>query len=385
MKKSLIALAALATVATAAQAQSSVTIYGIMDAGFRSENKGQVTANSAFDSQQRLLAGNLSTSRLGFKGTEDLGGGLKANFTLESGITATTGASSQTTTSLFDRKSTVGLSGSWGAIDFGRNYNAGFLLGAARIIDANGLAFDSVTNTTITGNAAATGNIRINPVLSVVSNTSLGTTRADNQIAYSNKVGNVGVVLTRSIGGVAADTNAKQSTSGSLAYYGGSYNLGVAALEQKDTSGDKLNYVTAGGNVKFGSATLTASYSELKADKNYSGGQTLAVVTSTTQANPYGTVSNGGRSKWEVSHVGLTYDATPSVKAILAYYDLKLKGDGITTGTAQTVTLTGIYALSKRTDLYAVVDTSTSKDGAKQTAQGGDKNTGFMAGVRHTF
>ena len=103
MKKSLIALAALATVATAAQAQSSVSVYGIIDSGYL-RFKSDADAGAI----QQVTSGALSTSRLGFKGTEDLGGGLKANFTLENQFSADTGA--QATGALF-------LRGAWIQLD----------------------------------------------------------------------------------------------------------------------------------------------------------------------------------------------------------------------------------------------------------------------------
>ena len=103
MKKSLIALAALATVATAAQAQSSVAVYGLLDAGVSSN----FTANSSGQTLTAAANGILATSRLGFRGTEDLGGGLKANFNLESGLNPMTGAQSRSN-SFFDRRAIVG-------------------------------------------------------------------------------------------------------------------------------------------------------------------------------------------------------------------------------------------------------------------------------------
>jgi predicted porin len=115
MKKSLIALAALATVATAAQAQSSVSVYGILDLNVqsvRTEGTGDQT-----------VAGEnaLSTSRLGFRGVEDLGGGLKAEFQLESKLTPQTGVAGSTTANqIFNREAWVGLnSEKFGAIRLG--------------------------------------------------------------------------------------------------------------------------------------------------------------------------------------------------------------------------------------------------------------------------
>lgn len=110
MKKSLIAVALLA--ASSAFAQSNVTVYGLVDASIAHEKNGG-TASAA-----RLDSGNQSGSRLGFKGTEDLGGGLKANFVLEAGYNVDDGASAQG--ALFGRQAYVGLAGAFGAFNLGR-------------------------------------------------------------------------------------------------------------------------------------------------------------------------------------------------------------------------------------------------------------------------
>jgi predicted porin len=110
MKKSLLALAALSAFATAAQAQSSVTIYGIADVSWIS------TDNDAGQTAGTLGSATLATSRLGFKGTEDLGGGLKAGFVLESqldfgqGSTGTTQDSTTAAATTFNRGAFVSLS-----------------------------------------------------------------------------------------------------------------------------------------------------------------------------------------------------------------------------------------------------------------------------------
>lgn len=111
VKKSFIALAALATVATSVQAQSSVTVYGVMDMGITTVDKVGTTAATA-SRNTGLTSGGLSTPRFGFKGSEDLGSGLKATFVLESEIIADTGTSAIGSDSgiLFNRESTVALS-----------------------------------------------------------------------------------------------------------------------------------------------------------------------------------------------------------------------------------------------------------------------------------
>jgi general bacterial porin, GBP family len=120
MKKTLLAAAVLAGFAGAAQAETSVTLYGIVDAGI-----GYQKIKSGGDSVSRtgLIDGVQSGSRWGLRGSEDLGDGLRAIFTLESGFNSRTGSSSQGGR-LFGRQATVGLAAdSWGTITIGRQTN----------------------------------------------------------------------------------------------------------------------------------------------------------------------------------------------------------------------------------------------------------------------
>jgi len=124
MKKTLIAAALLAGFAGAAQAETSVTLYGIVDLGVGYQKiKG---GPGDFDgSKFGLVSGNQNGSRWGLRGTEDLGGGTRAVFTLESGFEANNGRSAQGSR-LFGRQSTVGLANdAWGQLDFGRQTNIG--------------------------------------------------------------------------------------------------------------------------------------------------------------------------------------------------------------------------------------------------------------------
>ncbi|MGJ7915379.1 porin [Massilia sp. LXY-6] len=104
--------------ATAASAQSSATVYGIVDAGLTRES-------GASGSITKLATGVQSGNRLGFKGTEELGNGLKANFQLESGFDLDTGTSRQG--ALFGRQAYVGLSGLFGAVNLGHQYDPIYL------------------------------------------------------------------------------------------------------------------------------------------------------------------------------------------------------------------------------------------------------------------
>ncbi|MDB5885990.1 MAG: porin, Gram-negative type [Polaromonas sp.] len=123
MKRILIVLAVLAA-SGAASAQSSVTLYGIADVSFSVVKNGSVT-------QAQIDSGLINTSRFGFKGTEDLGGGLKANFLLEHGFDVANGASlgdsqdgQAKLNQMFSRNAYVGLSGGFGEVRLGKVWSA---------------------------------------------------------------------------------------------------------------------------------------------------------------------------------------------------------------------------------------------------------------------
>ena len=117
MKKSLLALAALGTFAGAAHAQSSVTLYGIVDAGLAYANN--VGGHHLYETS----AGNLQGDRWGLRGTEDLGGGLKALFVLENGFNAFSGKLGQGGDE-FGRQAYVGVSSQFGTVTLGRQYDS---------------------------------------------------------------------------------------------------------------------------------------------------------------------------------------------------------------------------------------------------------------------
>lgn len=119
MKKTLIAIAALA--ATGAFAQSSVTLYGRVDA-YAGNLRNTLHSNATpAESQSAVNSGGLSTNRWGIKGSEDLGGGVNANFQLEQGFALDKGAANG---DQFDRHAWVGLSGKFGEVRVGRSYTS---------------------------------------------------------------------------------------------------------------------------------------------------------------------------------------------------------------------------------------------------------------------
>ena len=152
MKKSLIALAVLAA-SGAAMAQSSVTLYGVVDTGL-TYSKGEESVYG-----MTHVGGNVN-SRLGFRGVEDLGNGLKATFNLESGLSADNGGNYMNESGLtFNRTSTVGLAGGFGEVRLGRMLTSSYL--AVSRYDAfgdTGIGASLAWNSTETGYAARTQN-----------------------------------------------------------------------------------------------------------------------------------------------------------------------------------------------------------------------------------
>ena len=183
MKKSLIALAVLAA-SGAAMAQSSVTLFGVVDATVRYVDGG--TNGNIWS----LTNSGYNSSRLGFRGTEDLGGGLSASFWLEAGVNNDNGTGSATSTNntvagsasantgtqglTFNRRSTVSLAGTWGEVRLGRDFVPYFL--NTTIFDPFGTnGVGGVSNFTLVGLGLLTGNS--------LNSTAAGV-RASNSIGY---------------------------------------------------------------------------------------------------------------------------------------------------------------------------------------------------------
>ena len=121
MKKTLLVTALFAALSGVAQAETSVTLYGLIDTGIGFQ---QIKGNNDYkESKFGMVNGVSSGSRWGLRGAEDLGDGLSAVFTLESGFNSGNGQSGQSSR-LFGRQATVGLkSDSWGLLEFGRQTN----------------------------------------------------------------------------------------------------------------------------------------------------------------------------------------------------------------------------------------------------------------------
>jgi predicted porin len=333
MKKSLLALAVLGAFAASAQAQTSVTVYGSFDGGVRN----LTNVNAAGDNNLTMGSnGTYNSNRIGFKGVEDLGGGLNAHFNLESGFNTGTGALDNATSVLFNRTAAVGLGGSWGSLDFGRQYTVAFKTIAS--YDPFSYKYPGIASAV----PATAG------------------TRYNNDIQY---VGTFGAITARAE--YALGETAGSTSTGASAAIGASYNEGPlsigAAYTKRDIATFDNDHYTLGAGYKFGPARVTAGYTEQKQE-----------VAGTTTDN---------KTRW--AWVGVNYAISPAVELTYAFYQTRTTGAATFDGKKDLHMLAATYALSKRTNLYAGFDTA-KLEGALRTV-GQDRQNGISLGVNHLF
>jgi predicted porin len=318
MKKTLIALATLSALAGTVQAQSSVTVYGLFDGGLRN----LTNVNAAGDDNLTLgSSGTYHSNRFGFKGTEDLGGGLKALFQLEGGYNSGTGVGNK---GLFDRTAKVGLSSAYGTVSLGRQYTIAYDVNAS--FDPFDHKFSSITP---------------------VSSASIGT-RNDNAIVYKGVFGAFTARAGYALGESVSGSNDGSTMAAGLNYDNGPLSLGVVYTKKNDTRIATANGITTGlgtdlenfgvgGAYTMGKAKLSVGYTDEK-------------------------VKNPGASDTtnEWAWVGLGYQVTPALEVIGAYYHMKSeRAAPMVNGKRELFMLSSVYNLSKRTLLYAEIDSSS--------------------------
>jgi predicted porin len=354
LNKTTAALIALGAFAGTAQAQSSVTLYGIADAGILYNN------NNGGHSQVALSTAN--SSRFGLRGAEDLGGGLSAIFTLESGYNISNGSQSQGGL-LFGRKAFVGLSSSqYGTITAGRQYSASndttsqFASGADWA--ASGLSYGT--------RAADVDNVDTS-------------NRIQNSIKYTSpSFGGVTVGLLYSLGGQAGDFSRNSVWDAAVGYNNGPIRLGVGYMFTKDpyyaTFGNQGNSstptssLTGNNNMAsrvFGGYASAGSQGILTAGGSYAfGPATVAVLYSNTQFRNLGSVhavganagfgtNYTGNATFNSGELNVKYQLTPALMLAAAYiYTHNSGADNVGSAHYNQVNLGTVYSLSKRTSLY---------------------------------
>ena len=279
MKKSLLALAALTAFAGAASAQSSVTLFGVVDVSARYteyDDKGQY---------QLATDGNAS-SRLGFRGVEDLGGGLKAGFWLEGSLSADTGTmplasingGSGNSAAIFQRRATVSLMGGWGEIRLGRDYTTHFW--NTTVYDpfgTNGVGSANTFAMLGAANANVSTAVRSNNAISYFT-PNLGGFSAQLQYAFGEQVSG-GVKTNNFMGfrlGYAAGPisvhgaygkteGATDAVDHKAMNFGGSFDMGflkasLMVAQEKNGAGLKTIAIEPGIMVPVGAGVIRASF-----------------------------------------------------------------------------------------------------------------------------
>lgn len=349
MKKSLIALAVLAS-SGAAMAQSSVTLYGVVDTSI-AYVKGQENVSGMLNS------GN-ATSRLGFRGVEDLGNGLKAEFVLEGEIAPDTGASNDKGDAMnFKRQSTVGLSGSFGQVRLGRALTASY----------NAVSRYDLFGTVGLGATLAWKNSYQN--------------RYDNMVSYiSPKFSGFGFGVDYGFGEKAENRTSRNFSIGGT-YDNGPLSIGLGYDQQNNVAVtptvvpalpaaivQDLKTVQLGASYNFGVAKLAGFYKQTKYE------------------NVVGTASD----KLKSFNIGVSAPVGAAGEVKLAYNNYKLSDSD---AKANQLSLGYVHNLSKRTAVYGTYAYLKNKDGAGFTLNGAfaaaglddGKQHGVQVGVRHAF
>jgi predicted porin len=391
MKKSLLAVAAIGAFASAAQAQSSVTVYGILDTGFQ----GVTTrVGSAKTNITRFTGeGSESTSRLGFKGNEDLGGGMSAFFTAEFALNATnSNLSGDTNTGLSNRQTFVGLKKNGiGQAAIGTQYTPVHL--AVSRTDP-GMQNNMLGNVIYTTNASQ-GNgqtttaytVRYNNALTLQTdrfagfqaygiynnNNSNANNPSTTQAVTNNEALGLGInYVWQKLNVDAAVNSSKQQT------ITGTTNT-AAALPASNTITAVANVLGTSVGILSTYAGATYDFGILKAYAQYINTK----YTSNLDSNAYVTRS--------AQQLGVRSFVTPKVEAWASVGNGSFTAGSAaaiaTSGARATQDFTGYqlgsnYWLSKRTNMYAIFGSTQVSSSSVATSEGGSS---YGVGVRHTF
>lgn len=379
MKKSLLALAVFSSFAGVASAQTSVVLYGVID--------GAVRREVGVDDKTRIRmrdGSNMNSNRIGFRGTEDLGGGMNAHFVLESGFFSGTGAQTPIAGFAFDRLAFVGVTTGFGTLDLGRVYGPAFYAAlSSDPMEAHFTGVDPLLRNSVSASQTS-------------DNTQTSNSRTDNALLYTNKFGDLTVRAMYAFGEVADATNKGSTKAVSAVYQNANFSLD-AAYTRKNLRADsstpplgtlfgndptiagvpaayqQANYYTAGGTYTIGGLRASLGYSKETRD----------------------TVARDHSER--VTWAGLRYNFTPLLALSSGYFRENLSSNR-GSSRKDLYMLAATYALSKRTSLFAEIDHSNFRgpeapiDALGQflpaglpLASGGAVRNGTMVGVSHAF
>lgn len=348
--------ACLAGLAGSASAQSSVTLYGVMDVGVRHVN------NEGRGSMLTVVSGSNSTSRFGLRGVEKLDATLSAGFQLESGVLADSGASASSAM-LFDRAAYVFVTGPMGQIRLGRDFVPTYL---------NWSRYDPFSYVGIGGSTLLVANSQTGPIRSAFGTGQNTLVRSNNAIQYllPTTLGGLegGLMYAPREGGTAANGFGGLA-SARLGYATKSWNVSAASASTSNdlTAGSRFKDSAIAGSYNFGVVRVSAAWRQFK-------------VSNAKQTN----VLISGVIPVKTGEIKLAYQ--------IADMDGKVGNTVIDNNGAKQLALGYVHNLSKRTAMYATYSridnqgTSTfALPGGLTGLAGGKSSSGLEIGLRHTF
>ena len=391
--KKILAAGLLVAPFTVAMAQSSVTLYGIVDAAVRRTNNEGPAGNIGM-SQTQMIGGGMSQSRWGINVTEDMGNGMKAIANLENRFTPDDGA--QGVGQPLFAQSWVGLQGSLGRLTVGRQYN---------------VLFDVVTSTY--------ASFPYSPYMEAFKpeiGMSMGS-RSNNMLKYTAEYGPFRGSLQYSmdegntvdaLGATAAAAGAFKTAGGYLRYSADGISAGAGYLNTTLPGGTKVDAWTVGTSYRSGPLYVNLGYAVNERKGGAYALNTGSIVDSGVLGAFWSGSSNGGflpgapatgatnianlrdhANKRDMFKVGIGYQITPAINLGGHYYNAKQSGSasGAFNGRAHFYVAVVDYAFSKRTDAYFGVDRTRVNGGAGMSlsANGARTRTGMTVGLRHRF
>jgi predicted porin len=340
--------------ASMANAQSAVTIYGLIDTAIVRESGG--TAGSATKVSSGVSAG----SRLGFKGTEDLGHGLSALFLLENGFQSDTGTMGQGGL-LFGRQAYVGLHGDFGSVLVGRQYTPEYLVVVFADPFGSGYVGDTKNIVATTGNSFS---------------------RMDNTVKYlSPTLAGWTLELAAAPGEVSGNNASGRQFSGSLAYAAGPLQVRVGYHNRNNDTATVKNTENGRNAV----VAVVYDFGVVKANLLYGANRGLNSSVLRNTANPFGRPAIASTDSRDAL-VGFTVPFGPH--ALIASYIYKDDRTALNQNARQ-LAIGYRYTMSKRTSLYATYAKIDNRNGASYTVgsaiESGTGDRAASVGISHAF
>ena len=385
MKKTLMVAALSGVFATAAHAQSSVTLYGLIDAGITYTNN-QHTAPGQGHSNVQMTSGSVNGSRFGLRGAEDLGGGLKAIFTLENGFGINDGTMKQGSR-LFGRQAFVGLaSEQFGAVTLGRQYDSmvdyvgplaltGTQYGGTQFahpFDNDNLNNSFRVNNSVKYQSANYGGLKFGGLYGF-------SNQADG--FANNRVYSAGASYSFAGFNLAAaylQLNSNGATSGAA------FNSGGAVSSDNTFFAGRQQTWGAGANYTFGPATAGLVYTQTNLSSLNGIGAGASGITG-------GVGLNGSSAHFQNFEANARYALTPALSVAGSYTYTRASLEGQRPHWNQ-FNLQTAYALSKRTDVYLQGEYQQVSDNSVVNANinglnasANEKQVAVTAGLRHRF